>query len=490
MGKRKLITDPIYANDLQTLADAIMAYVDEGVRVEHANAHTWHHPGNPAFFEGHRQFLGKLESALTARGLGHLVPLPKWDPRTTIPAPLRVVKMLPAVVSLGLPATISNPSPDLPPPASINDLSVFATVGALSADQGLQAWHGNVHIRVGGAMEYPGVSPCAASFWLWHGFIDDIYEDWLSLQGPPQVGDLLHFMTANTDGTLWHAIRIADGRWTPFGDVENQIGDSGSYLGLGAAGDSGSVQFAMGEVTGGLFHTIRNADGSWTGAGDVKGQSGDRGHTVDTSCAAAQSQLQLLQATSDGKLWHALRLADGSWTGLGDVKGQAGDPGAIARCSSALENGNLHVVASTTTGAWVHTLRDAAGGWTGFGDIKGQTGDPGPVVDVAAARVGNEVHVLAVTSDGRLWHAIRRADGSWTGVGDVKGQIGDPGHVQRCAAAGIGAELHIGCLTSNGGVWHSIRHADGSWESVGDVESQTGDRGTGTDLALASAFVP
>jgi hypothetical protein len=490
MGKRKLITDPIYANDLQALSDAILAYVDEGVRLQHANAHNWHHAGDPAFFEGHRQFIGKLEAVLASQGLGRLVPLPKWDPRTTIPAPFRAVKMLPAVVSLGLPSTISNPSPDLPPPASVQDLSVFATAADLSADADLQNWHANVHVAVGGAMAFLSVSPCAASFWLWHAFIDDIYEDWIALQALPAVGDVLHFMTANTDGTLWHAIRIADGRWSPFGDVEGQIGDSGSYLGLGAGGDSGAVQFAMGEVTGGLFHTIRNVDGSWSGVGDVKGQTGDRGHTVDTCCAVAQGQLQLLQVTSDGNLWHALRLVDGSWTGLGDVKGQAGNPGPIARGSCALESGNLHVVACTPAGAWVHTIRDAAGAWTGFGDIKGQTGDPGPVVDVAAAQVKDEVHVLAVTSDGRLWHAIRRSDGSWTGVGDVKGQIGDPGHIQRCAAAAIGPELHIGCLTSNGGVWHSIRHADGSWQPVGDVESQTGDRGSGSDLALASAFVP
>ena len=75
MGKRTRITDASFIQqDRQQLATAILDYIDEGVRVEHANAHTWHHPGDPAFFDGHRQFLGKLETALSGRGLGKFVP--------------------------------------------------------------------------------------------------------------------------------------------------------------------------------------------------------------------------------------------------------------------------------------------------------------------------------------------------------------------------------------------------------------------------------
>jgi hypothetical protein len=70
----------------------------------------------------------------------------------------------------------------MPMPASLRKLSQFPTVAALAADGDLQSWHNNVHVAVGGAMQNPNVSPCAAVFWPWHGFIDDIYQDWLVLQ--------------------------------------------------------------------------------------------------------------------------------------------------------------------------------------------------------------------------------------------------------------------------------------------------------------------
>jgi len=47
MGKRRLITDPSLASHLQTLADGILDYINESVRIEHANAHVWHHPDAP-----------------------------------------------------------------------------------------------------------------------------------------------------------------------------------------------------------------------------------------------------------------------------------------------------------------------------------------------------------------------------------------------------------------------------------------------------------
>ena len=184
------------------------------MRVEHANAHTWHHPGDPAFFDGHRQFLGKLETALSGRGLGKFVPLPKWDPATTIPTEFRAVKTLPAVTAAGLGAQIANPSPNLPVPPNLANLGQFTSVSALSADPALQTWHAGVHNTVGGAMRPPDLSPCAAVFWLWHSFIDDIYEDWIALHMPPtgpvaQGDDMQPGEVLNPD----QAITSANGRY-------------------------------------------------------------------------------------------------------------------------------------------------------------------------------------------------------------------------------------------------------------------------------------
>jgi hypothetical protein len=199
MGKRRLITS-LSAVDVQLLASKILDYVSEAVRLEHANAHNWHHVGNPAFFDGHRQFIGKLESWLIAQAFPQFVPLPKWDPATPIPGPFQAVKVLPAVASAGFGSRIANPTPNLPMPPNLRNVAQFPTVEALTADNQLQNWHGNVHVTVGGAMLDVNVSPCAAVFWLWHAFIDDIYEDWLTL--PPRWESIGGVLTSDPAATL------------------------------------------------------------------------------------------------------------------------------------------------------------------------------------------------------------------------------------------------------------------------------------------------
>jgi tyrosinase-like protein len=94
--------------------------------------------------------------------------------------------MLPAVANhqprVGATVPNPNPNPNLPTPANLANLTQFSDVSALSSDQALQNWHGNVHGTMGGAMAYLDISPCAAVFWTWHAFIDDIFEDWLEVR--------------------------------------------------------------------------------------------------------------------------------------------------------------------------------------------------------------------------------------------------------------------------------------------------------------------
>jgi hypothetical protein len=249
MGRRVLITDPRFtSSDRQQLAAEILNYVDEAVRTEHKNAHEWHHVGNPEFFNGHRRFIAKLETALKARGLDRFVPLPKWDPATTIPPELRGVKLLPEVISRGL-GQIDNPSPNLPTPANLADLSRFPTVAALSADFELQSWHGVVHGRIGGAMSDPHVSPCATVFWLWHAFIDDVYEDWRRLHGfRLQTGTALHETGDDFDFAL-----AADSNLFA---IKKQGGDTTQLHVLSA--DSNYQSFSLQTET-----NLHPTDGSW-----------------------------------------------------------------------------------------------------------------------------------------------------------------------------------------------------------------------------------
>jgi hypothetical protein len=119
-----------------------------------------------------QQYGAKLEAHLTANGLGQFVPLPKWNPRLSIPAPFLQAKALP-----GVPQTPLAANPERPPPASVLSPCQYATAGAYARDA-VESWHDTVHGAIGGAMTFVAYSPAAAIFWCWHAFIDDLYWDW------------------------------------------------------------------------------------------------------------------------------------------------------------------------------------------------------------------------------------------------------------------------------------------------------------------------
>ena len=75
-----------------TLANAILAFITPEILDEHSAGHDWHHPSNgELFFIRHHEFTNKLETYLMANGLSQFVPLPYWDPGTTIPSEFLVV---------------------------------------------------------------------------------------------------------------------------------------------------------------------------------------------------------------------------------------------------------------------------------------------------------------------------------------------------------------------------------------------------------------
>jgi hypothetical protein len=83
-----------------------------------------------------------------------------------------------------------------------------------------------------------------------------------------------------------------------------------------------------------LWHTVRNTNGTWTPFGDVEGQAGDRGSFVDVDCARVAGSLHVARVTSDGRLWHTVRRPNGTWTPFGDVEGQAGERGVFRNVSA------------------------------------------------------------------------------------------------------------------------------------------------------------
>src|SRR5439155_8672105 len=95
------------------------------------------------------------------------VPVPYWDPGTSIPNEFLVVDSLVTQAPL-------NPTPNMPVPSQFNDLCSFPTASAVA--QNLESFHDGVHGAVGGAMGSIPTAPRAPIFWLWHGLLDDMYH--------------------------------------------------------------------------------------------------------------------------------------------------------------------------------------------------------------------------------------------------------------------------------------------------------------------------
>jgi hypothetical protein len=157
-----------------TLANAILAFITQPVLDEHENGHDWHHPGvGELFFIRHHDYLMQLERYLQNNGLSAFVPLPTWKPADPIPTQFRVAD--PLVTQATMNAT---PNMPLPPEFAESELCKFETASELA--QQIEGWHDDVHSTVSGAMGSVDTAPGAPIFWLWHGFLDDLYHerDW------------------------------------------------------------------------------------------------------------------------------------------------------------------------------------------------------------------------------------------------------------------------------------------------------------------------
>jgi hypothetical protein len=300
--------------------------------------------------------------------------------------------------------------------------------------------------------------------------------------GQSELGDLLHVAGASSVGNLWHSLRYANGGWQEFRDVEAAAGDRGFIVDCDVQSVGTDVHLCAVDALGRLWHTIRGAtNGRWAPFGDVEGQTGDRGSFRRVGIADVRGELHVCGTTNDGRLWHTIRPPTGSWTPFGDIEGQTGDRGVIADVDCAGVNGELHVCAVNSNGQLWHTIRTATG-WTPFGDVEGQTGDRGVIREVACAEVAGELHVCAVNSNGQLWHAIRTATG-WTPFGDVEGQTGDRGVITRVSLGGLGSDLYISAVSSDGRLWHAVRRPTG-WTAFADLELAAGDRGAFTTVSV------
>jgi hypothetical protein len=154
-----------------TLANAILDFITQPVLDEHRLGHDWHHPSvGELFFSRHHDYLNQLENYLVNNGYDQFVPVPKWDPAEPIPDEFMVAD--PLVTQTPMDQFVDRP---LPPEFTYDRFCRYTDLSVLAAE--LEGYHDDVHVDVGGAMGSVPSAPGAPIFWLWHGFLDDIYHD-------------------------------------------------------------------------------------------------------------------------------------------------------------------------------------------------------------------------------------------------------------------------------------------------------------------------
>lgn len=394
-GARRVIQD-LPASERKILADAILAFITPEILAEHANGHAWHQ-SNEGFFSFHHLFLNKLEAYLTANGLGRFVPLPMWKPNTQIPAEFLVLDPL---VSGAL-----NPNPNKAIPANLVNVcsQPFDTADALAA--ATNPWHGDVHIAVGGAMANISTSPGAPIFWLWHGFLDDLYHTYQACTTPRAdvTADL-----APADGS-WGTWRKTV--YCPPGEyaVSYKMRVEGSQ-GSGDDTSLNSVQLECKAPTGGPSWWVSSHNGFWGGWGATASCKNANSGAPTNFLDGARLRVEPSQGSGDDTGANDATFScsqgdvinPGGGRGFGSWSNDAICPADSAVCGISVRtedpqgsgddtamNGmrlkccrvQQPVAACTSpfSESWTSTLGSASSGWTGdFGD---------PSVDTANRRL-------------------------------------------------------------------------------------------------------
>ncbi len=154
------------------------------------------HCYNEFFLSWHRTYIRALEEwLLTQNGGAKYVPLPEWDPTTSIPCEFfnntcttcpgsaiasgfnNLVNQNPSGYNfnrfLNTVSLCSYTSGMRTPPQFGKSARLGSAIDNFAWD--LQREHNNPHVSIGGIMA-TATSPASAIFWLWHGYIDDIYR--------------------------------------------------------------------------------------------------------------------------------------------------------------------------------------------------------------------------------------------------------------------------------------------------------------------------
>lgn len=196
-GRRPYITS-FTVDERKELRTVILEWVVSSNIVQHhlscgADCH-----GSNRFLGWHREHIEELESYILSKGLSKYIPLPKWDPTTCIPdeffgADATVTGYDPMECQCPSQCRQTNnaPCPNTCATFSFSSFDIVQSGDAIcegdfyNEDQTelgfsnrLENQHDPVHRSIGGDMATFS-SPGAAIFWIWHAYVDDIYEEFL-----------------------------------------------------------------------------------------------------------------------------------------------------------------------------------------------------------------------------------------------------------------------------------------------------------------------
>ncbi|MFJ6793898.1 S1 family peptidase [Streptomyces sp. NPDC091268] len=271
--------------------------------------------------------------------------------------------------------------------------------------------------------------------------------------------------TVQSGSSVYQGIRLPDGSWTGFTDVQNKAGNLNGIRSSAVVGMNGDTHLLAISNSGGLFHTVRKEDGTWGTFGNVFGETGALINLTQVSAVNIGYDLHII-AVADGKAFHTVRYANGTWAKFGDLSAVAGPIGAVTSAAVASTGGQLQVTA-VSGGKAYHTLRNTSGSWSKWGDVAGAVGSTtGPITSVSMAGTGNDAQIVIATDNGtRQYHAIRYANGTWSPLGDLKDILGTT-TAKSLAAASVDGELQLAVTTADGKVLHTIRHTDRTWAAT------------------------
>ncbi|WP_158820588.1 MULTISPECIES: trypsin-like serine protease [unclassified Streptomyces] len=273
-----------------------------------------------------------------------------------------------------------------------------------------------------------------------------------------------------TSSSLYQGIRLADGSWTGFTDVQAKAGDIKGVRSAAAAGINADTHVVALGGDGIIHHTYRNAEGSWSTFGDVGSVAGVLGNVTQVSAVSIGNDLHVV-AVADGKLFHTLRNSTGHWSRFGDISGAAGPIGTVTAAATASVGGELQVIA-VSNGKAFHTVRNTAGQWSAWGNVAQAAGTTGPITAVSMAGTGGDAQIVIATDNGtRQYHAIRKADRTWDSFGDLKGYLGSV-TVKSLGAASVDGALQLTATTADNKLLHVIRRADRTWSPTTPVDLQ------------------